>query len=313
MPLNAKDGERDRGLDRAYGAAAREEPPARLDAAILAAARREVGARPRPLSSRLRTWRVPVSIAAVVVMSVSLVMLVREEGGDRLMDSGVPASRSVEPASPPPARDSAISRERRAPPEERAEPAAQDPASGPPALGSASGKSAGAAADRATDVPDRGGAHAPERALAKRRSEEPARKAEDSSGAAESAAGSPPQASRQPSSALPRFEPPKMRDQTTQRESAPAAEGADATAPRAAPAPAPSVQQGPAPRRQSRPLDRAAPELAGLLKEYEARPPLDWRRRIQELKRDGRADLAEGMLAEFKRRFPEHPLLPDPE
>ena len=121
-------------------AAAREEPPARLDAAILAAARREAGARPRPLGSLLRGWRVPVSIAAVVVMSMSLVMLVREEGGDRLMDSGVPASRSVEPASPPPSRsetpprrDSAISRERQAPSEERAAPAAQDPASGPPA------------------------------------------------------------------------------------------------------------------------------------------------------------------------------------
>ena len=71
--------ERDPLLDRAYRGAATDEPPARLDAAILAAARREAGARPRPLSAVLRAWRVPVSIAAVVVLSVSLVTLVREE------------------------------------------------------------------------------------------------------------------------------------------------------------------------------------------------------------------------------------------
>ena len=47
----------DRGLDRAYASAAREEPPARLDAAILAAAHREAGARPRALGSMLRAWK----------------------------------------------------------------------------------------------------------------------------------------------------------------------------------------------------------------------------------------------------------------
>src|SRR5688572_32854692 len=87
-------------LARVYGAAPRDEPPAHLDAAILAAARREVGARPRPLAA-LRTWRVPVSIAAVVVLSVSLVTLVREEGGHELYRAGQP---DVPRPVPPPAR-----------------------------------------------------------------------------------------------------------------------------------------------------------------------------------------------------------------
>ena len=42
------DGTRDAQLTAAYRAAAQDMPPPALDAAILAAARREVGARPRP-------------------------------------------------------------------------------------------------------------------------------------------------------------------------------------------------------------------------------------------------------------------------
>jgi len=110
------DAERDPGLDRLYRATGREEPPAHLDAAILAAARREVGARPRPLSSTVHRWRVPVSIAAVVVLSVSLVALVREEGGDQLMQ--VPPPASVEPpdARPAPAAPTASEMKQSRPP-----------------------------------------------------------------------------------------------------------------------------------------------------------------------------------------------------
>src|SRR5688572_31990764 len=89
-------------LARVYGAAPRDEPPAHLDAAILAAARREVGAGPRPLAA-LRAWRVPLSLAAVVVLSVSLVTLMREEGGDELYQSARPdIPRSAPPAAPAP-------------------------------------------------------------------------------------------------------------------------------------------------------------------------------------------------------------------
>ncbi len=56
-----------------YRPAAEDEPPARLDAVVLAAARREVE-QPR----QRRNWQVPASIAAVLVVGVSLVLLVRD-------------------------------------------------------------------------------------------------------------------------------------------------------------------------------------------------------------------------------------------
>ena len=73
------DGTRDPQLSAEYRAAAQDMPSPALDAAILAAARREVGARPRPAGFSFRAWRAPLSVAAVVVLSVSLVMLMREE------------------------------------------------------------------------------------------------------------------------------------------------------------------------------------------------------------------------------------------
>jgi hypothetical protein len=73
------DGTRDAQLTAAYREAAQDMPPPALDAAILAAARREVGAGPRPAGFSFRAWRGPLSVAAVVVLSVSLVMLMREE------------------------------------------------------------------------------------------------------------------------------------------------------------------------------------------------------------------------------------------
>ena len=75
--------ERDAGLDRLYRHAGEELPRAEIDDAIRAAARKAVGARPRSLGARVRRWGVPISIAAVVVVSVSLVTLMREEGADR--------------------------------------------------------------------------------------------------------------------------------------------------------------------------------------------------------------------------------------
>ena len=56
-----------------YRAGAQDEPPAKLDAAIRAAAHREV-AKPR----LGRNWQMPASIAAMLVIGVSLVLLVRD-------------------------------------------------------------------------------------------------------------------------------------------------------------------------------------------------------------------------------------------
>lgn len=56
-----------------YRAAVEDEPPPRVDAAVLAAARREV----EPPRQR-RNWQTPASIAAMLVIGVSLVLLVRD-------------------------------------------------------------------------------------------------------------------------------------------------------------------------------------------------------------------------------------------
>jgi hypothetical protein len=57
--------------------------------------------------------------------------------------------------------------------------------------------------------------------------------------------------------------------------------------------------------------ERPSPDtasVAALLKEFERQPPEKWLERIEALKREGRQAEADGMLAEFKRRFPTHPL-----
>lgn len=85
-----------------------EMPPPEVDAAILAAARREVSARPlathggsseTPAPRAKRNWYVPVSIAAVLVLSVSLVTLVQEEKGDELAQA--PGAESTSSTRPP--------------------------------------------------------------------------------------------------------------------------------------------------------------------------------------------------------------------
>ena len=72
----------DTKVSERYRALAREEPGAALDAAILAAARRAVGARPGAARARLRRWALPVSVAAVVVLSVTVTLQLQRERPD---------------------------------------------------------------------------------------------------------------------------------------------------------------------------------------------------------------------------------------
>jgi hypothetical protein len=69
-------------IEHLYRESPRPEPSEDIDRAILAAARREALARPQLARSVLQRWRVPVSIAAVVVLSVTVVTLVTEHGGE---------------------------------------------------------------------------------------------------------------------------------------------------------------------------------------------------------------------------------------
>ena len=83
------------GLRQRYRASS-EEPPAALDDAIRAAARREVSARPRLAGSPFSgSWRVPLSIAAVVVVSATLtVMLVERDAHPPRADAPAAKARA---------------------------------------------------------------------------------------------------------------------------------------------------------------------------------------------------------------------------
>ena len=120
-------------LRRAYRDLAREEPPASLDAAILARARDRVVVRRKP------SWMVPVSIAAVLVLGigVSLRMQMEEPGIETSMPapSSVPETHSPAPAAQPatalpeakePAQDAATSTVPAAAPPQKVEKKAKD-------------------------------------------------------------------------------------------------------------------------------------------------------------------------------------------
>ena len=312
MALNRNAGgelpDRDPELDRVYALGEREEPPARLDDAIRAAARREVGARPSLPGKAWRAWRVPVSLAAVLVLSVSVVMLMRQEGADRLAEVAPPAAapplehaRPAHPVEPPTKPE----------PSQRAQPARE-------------------AANQLRDAP--ASEAAPASVEKDRR-----RKEQNATGTTADiarSAGSPglaPQPFPVPQPAAPEppaSAPPVARSQAgvlaKQVESGaavgPAVPERPASAPQAAaeargPAaelatqPKPFVQP-PAPkaaekrRRDDTATDANRPIWAG----YERQPPEKWLARIEELRRSGSEAEAREMLEEFKRRFPEHPL-----
>ena len=286
--------ERDPRLDRLYREAVREEPPAPLDSAILAAARREVGARPRPIGWFLHAWRVPVSIAAAVVLSVSVVTLMMEEGADRTAEAPPAVPPVAQPSAAPPATD--------AKPEPRDVPEKQRAVVVPPAAT----KPAPAPAPRASG-PVTGGSVSTEAAAP---AAAPAKTAEPFSGAA--------QEQRQADDAARRPAPPQPKPgpafaPRADRESAPPASGRVLSAPSPPPAAAPAeAARGSSETRalrRERPLV-ADPQKAALLRELEQQPPEKWLEKIEELRRRGETAPAEELLAEFKRRFPGHPLPP---
>jgi hypothetical protein len=79
-----------------YRAASGEEPPVRLDAAIVDAARREVEQQRR---QKRRGWQVPASIAAMLVIGFSLMLTVRDNEPP-LSSLHQPAAGEAKPAKP---------------------------------------------------------------------------------------------------------------------------------------------------------------------------------------------------------------------
>ena len=79
-----------------YRAGTDDEPSARLDAAVLAAARCEVAQQ-----RQRRKWQMPASIAAMLVIGVSLVLLVRDNEPPLSSFDG-PAAEEAKLAKPEP-------------------------------------------------------------------------------------------------------------------------------------------------------------------------------------------------------------------
>jgi hypothetical protein len=107
---------RDPNLDRAYRETSRDEPPPGLDERIRAAARRAIGTRPKSLEQqatgvRRRSWasrwRVPLSVAATLIIAATLTVMVQDEERRPRDDAGrgvspmiVPAREAEKPAPP---------------------------------------------------------------------------------------------------------------------------------------------------------------------------------------------------------------------
>ena len=113
---------RDERLSRLYRESAAGEPPPALDAAILAAARAAVAPAP-PRRPGWRAWMLPTSLAATVVLTVSLTLVVRQE------------QERVEAEAPPPAAPSRPAESEAAAPavrQEKAATAIEQKAAAPP-------------------------------------------------------------------------------------------------------------------------------------------------------------------------------------
>lgn len=88
----------DKELSERYRAESRDQPPAHADAAILAAAKRAVGSQPQPAGAprSVRRWYVPVSLAAVIMLSVAVTLRMEREQPDVAMPDSVPVVREKE-------------------------------------------------------------------------------------------------------------------------------------------------------------------------------------------------------------------------
>ncbi|MBS1219320.1 MAG: hypothetical protein H6R21_2453 [Proteobacteria bacterium] len=258
------DMEHDPQLAAIYRAGTAAEPPARLDDTIRAAARRAVAAGPR--RSGVRRWMVPVSLAAVIVLSVTVVTMMREQGADRLdsttlsPETAPPAPVAVQPGD---ARPPVVT----APKVPEASTARRSPAA-PPGLVAPAEPAAPAPAPalQADSLP-------------RRVTAEPGMAAPDSESPAKDKAA---EMTRSEGFA------------DTSRDNA-----AVRSPRRSAPAPMVDAASGAGASAKS-----AAPAGNALWQDLVLAPPEKWLQRIAELRHAGKTADAAALVAEFRRRFP---------
>jgi hypothetical protein len=304
---------RDAAIDAAYRESAREAPPRALDDRILAAAHRAVAARPAPVRPDwTRRWRVPLSVAATLVLSATITLMVYESSD---------APPPLAPARPQPSGDAQREaprtelqmRERAAQSERLTEQkaAAPRPDERPapePQIAAAAGKPAAphaAAPSVSPPVPFPADDRAKRSTPAQEELDQAVSFAKERTPAAPAATPPPP-----PPSATPRKREAESaataaarRDATTANEGRALADQPAGRAGGVAPAPSPAPALIAVPDRMpawtppsGRALDLTAPE--------------GWVEEIRWLKREGRDAEAAVWLTELKTRFPDY-ALPD--
>ncbi len=330
---------RDARLAAIYRASAEDMPPPALDAAILAAARREVGSRPQPSGvSFARSWRGALSIAAVVVLSVSLVTLMREEAPEVVSPAGeaaLPAetkSKSSIADNDEAGREARRARERETPKSVGLKPSHSMPSSGllvphQDFRGQLAQKSKDSSASRAEPAPGdsfsaikrHDGFVDDVRSLSNRAAELKPQRPVSKSDLPQELAHSPAAGA------------PKAAASVSERQ-APAAVVAggvaekNATAKTAAPeayrepdaaasgrsrydlarqSAEPRAAASRAPDIAPQPVAPAAPVAANKLERMVDATPEKWLERIEELRKQGRLDEARASLVEFKKRYPD--------
>ena len=311
---------RDPNLDRAYRETPRDEPPPEVDERIRAAARRAVGTRPQSPEQQARDerrrswasrWRVPLSVAATVVIAATLTVMVQEEDRRPRDDAGRDAVRrdaapreAKQPAAPatasPDAAQNRLESAPAAPPARSSAPAPAPAAPRVPPSVSAPLKAAAepAARERSDAAPQ------PKREERAFEAERPA--------AAESAPAAPAELELRRQAPAPAAAPPLAAP--TPAPAPPAAGALQTPAPR----PAAKVMQETAPAgAASRSLQRDRnlgdrPERASREASSSAiRSPEAWVEYIRSLRAQGRETEATAELADLRRAYPDFQLPPD--
>ena len=271
-----EDGElQDRELTRLYREAAREQPSVELDARMLAAARAASRRAAAPAAaSWLNSWRIPVALAATVLLSFTLTLLVREGEDGRLAapEQSIGAPRPAQNSTGAESMTRTVAPVPAAPPSARLPPPVQGPARPRPAAPAAGGQTgtgpAASGGESTRQTAPKADTFVADPAAGVAGNLSPERKAMRSAPEAPASEGS---------------RPAIMKDQAAREKARPEA---------AAMQPALSAS---APER----ADRSAPAI---------RSAEQWLADIRKLKQEGKNAEAEAGLAEFRRRFPQYAL-----
>jgi hypothetical protein len=332
------DPEHDARLATLYRAAAQKEPPAALDDAIRAAARRAVSSRPRLAGTPFRrSWRVPMSIAAVIVLCVSLVTLMREEAPEiaEPPPAAAPAAgRNLDTATGDNApevpktleTDAQMSRGVGLKPPRRASPGAtskDQSAAGNEQYRLGSSTTATTMGNRGSS----GDAMELEPGSAGKTATAP-QAFPDAAGMRDNKVAAPAEGLRQSAKEEARRDiaatsEPQLRPAEAKRASPAAGVPMAAPSPaagvasidkaqlRAEAASADSAEREPGRERmQTAPIPAAkpVPQIAGALRPYAGLPPEKWLEQIETLRKQGRFEEAKTSLAEFRKRYPDYAL-----